>query len=147
MPDTSLYELLIDMAPHCSVCGALATRRYADLGSDIDVFIIRMGELSKLAWTPNRTLTVGEISRRTLAWVQRESAELGEEIPNLEITDIQPWSLSQGPFFCDEHTGVYESLNYRDLLIAPMVRRVRGGVVNQSRLTRFQRILEEDDTL
>ena len=147
-----LHNLLVDIAPHCSVCGALATRRYRDLAPDIHVFRIKIGELSKLAWTPidtaTRSLTLEDIGRRTLNWVTRELAAVGETSLTV-ITEVQPWSFDQGPFFCDIHTGVYESLEYQDLNIATMVRRATNvglrAVTEQVRPTRFDRILEDDD--
>jgi hypothetical protein len=166
MPDEfALHNLLVDIAPHCSVCGALATRRYRDLAPDIQVFKIKMGELSKLAWAPTAALNrqrmtstdilhhdhsiMGDIGRRTIGWVQRELTAIGEEIPNLAFeAEVEHWSFDQGPFFCDTHTGVYESLQYRDLDIAPIVRRATNvglAATKQVRPTRFERILEDEN--
>ena len=166
MPDTfALYNLLVDIAPHCSVCGAMATRRYRDLAPDIQILRIKMGELSKFAWTPTAALsrqrmtsseifrsdhlTMEDIGRRTVSWIQRELAAIGEEIPNLGFgAEVQSWSFDQGPFFCDTHTGVYEALQYQELEIAPMVRRATNvglSATEQVSPTRFDRILEDDE--
>lgn len=153
MPDTlALHNLLVDITPHCSVCGGLATRRYRDLAPDIHVFRIKMGELSKLAWTPidtaTRSLTLEDIGRRTLNWVHRELAARGWDIPNLGGVVVEPWSFDQGPFFCDIHTGVYESLQYQDLEISVMVRmanHVDLATIEHTRPTRFDRILEDNE--
>ena len=153
MPDTlALHNLLVDIAPHCSVCGGLATRRYRDLSPGIHVFRIKMGELSKLAWTPidpnRRSLTLEDIGRRTLDWIHRELTAIGERIPNLGEAVVEPWTFDQGPFFCDTHRGVYESLQYQDLEISTMVRRANHvdlAAIEQTRPTRFDRILEDDE--
>jgi hypothetical protein len=152
MPDTfEFHNLLVDIAPHCSVCGGLATRRYRDLGPDIHVFRIKMGELSKLAWTPisasTRSLTLEDIGKRTINWVQRELYKIGEII-HITAAVVEPWTFDQGPFFCDIHTGVYESLQYQDLNIASMVRRANHvdlATTEKTRPTRFDRILEDNE--
>ena len=113
-----------------------------------------MGELSKLAWTPInmnlRSLTLEDIGRRTLGWVQRELTSIGEDIPNLGQAVVEPWTFDQGPFFCDIHMGAYDSLQYQELDIAYMVRRANhvdltADTSERVRPTRFDRILEDDD--
>jgi hypothetical protein len=134
MPD--VVALLRRHGPRCAACYELATRRTVPTAG-YSLYEVWYGDFNDLTAHVDYDHAYFEAER----WGRR----LLEEglVKDGALFDVKVGSSGDGWFYCDDHCHVDPHVEYQDLEVASLVRRIKDGP-ERVRLTRFERILESD---